>query len=159
MSFVALPDHLKKIQLTINPLPHKEGWVLKKLTDKHKTIIALHVQNMKRIDIAEVAGCTPEYVSMIVAQPLAQAYLKQIEEYTDARLSALYGKSVDAIEKGLDAGDEEIALKAARLQLEATGKFGKTEKGNQTAEDVVAQLLKHAHTVILGQNVQVNQGN
>lgn len=139
---------------TIRPTNGK--WELKKLSQKHKTIIALHVQNLTREEISQVAGCTPEYVSMIVAQPLAQQYLAELEKYMDSRLKALYGKSVDAIQQGLDSQDEEVALKAARLQLEATGKMKKDDERGHSAEDVVAAILDRA-TVIIGQNVQVNQ--
>lgn len=143
-------------RLKLRAIPVKEGWVLKKLSQKHKTIIALHAQNVRRADIAEVAGCTPEYVSMIVAQPLAQGHLRDIERYMDSRLQQLYGRSIDAIEDGLNDGSADIKLKAARLQMEATNKLKKTDADNQSAEDVVAALLKHASVVAIGGHVQVN---
>jgi len=135
----------------------KPTWELKKLSQKHKTIVALHAQGVDRFDIGQVADCTPEYVSMIVKQPLAKAYLAELEEYMDSRLKSLYGKTVDVISNGLDSGNEDVALKAARLQLESTGKLKGEKKEAQSAEDVVAAILSRA-TVIIGQNVQVNQG-
>jgi len=135
-----------------------QTWELKKLSQKHKNIIALHVQCMKREDIGKIAGCTPEYVSMVVAQPLAKAYLRDLEKYMDSRLEALYGRSVDVIQDGLDGAATETQLKAARLQLEVTGKLKGDKDGAQSAEDVVAALLKHAAggVVAIGGNVQVN---
>lgn len=150
---------LDRRHLTINPEVVKEGWVLKKLSQKHKTIIALHAQNVSRIDIADVAGCTPEYVSMIVAQPLAQSHLHDIEKYMDSRLRQLYTKSIDAIERGLDNEDSETSLKAARLQLEASHKLKDRAEDRQSAEDVVSALLKQATVVAIGQHVQVNTGD
>lgn len=142
--------------IAINPIKLKEGWVLKKLSQKHKHIVALHLQSVSRMDIGAICGCTPEYVSMLLRQPLVQAYLKETEAYMDERLRALQGKSIDAIESGLDSGDGELQLKAARLQLEATGKLKQVADKERSAEDVVADILARA-TVVIGQNVQVNQ--
>lgn len=139
-------------------LPKLNGkWDLKKLTEKHKTIVALHAQGVGRYDIGKVAGCTPEYVSMIVAQPLAKEYLAHLQQYLDSRMMAMYSKSVDAISRGLDSDDEEIQLKAARLQMEAAGKLKQQVKDTGTAEDVVAQILAKAQNVIVANNVQINQ--
>jgi len=152
MDEVALP--------AINPLKLQEGWKLKKLSQKHKNMIALHCQNMKREDIGEIVGCTPEYVSMILAQPLAKEYLREVELYLDQRLQGLYNKTVDVIEAGLDGAATDAQLKAARLQMEATGKLKGDKAENQSAEDVVTALLKAAAsgTVVIGQNVQINNG-
>lgn len=145
---------------SINILPSpKEGWELKKLSQKHKNIIALHLQGVSRADIGEFCGCTPEYVSMIIAQPIAKEYLRDVEKYLDARMQSLYGKTVDTIQAGLDGNATDTQLKAARLQLEATGKLKQDKDAAQTAEDVVAALLKAAGGVVaIGNNVQVNVG-
>ena len=137
-------------------LPSKKEWVLKKLSQKHKNIIALHAQAASREDIGNIVGCTPEYVSMVVAQPLAQEYLKGVNKYQDQRLEAMYGKTVDTIFKGMDGKATDAQLKAARLHLEATGRLKGKDDDKQSAEDVVAALLKHASVVAIG-NVQINQ--
>ena len=144
---------------TINPEKLRAGWVLKKLSQKHKNVIALHAQSMSRADIGQMCSCTPEYVSMIVAQPLAKEYLRDIEKYMDSRLETLYGKTVDVIQAGLAGNATDTQLKAARLQMEATGKLKGGTAEVQTAEDVVSALLAAAAkgTFIIGQNVQVNQ--
>lgn len=147
---------------TINPEKIAEGWQLKKLSQKHKNIIALHAQNVKREDIGKTVGCTPEYVSMIMQQPLAREYMRDLEKYMDSRLEALYGRSVDVIQSGLDGDATDTQLKAARLQLEVTGKLKPKDGDKQTAEDVVSALLKHAAgggVIAIGNNVQVNTGD
>lgn len=134
-------------------------WQPKKLTEKHKNIIALHTQSMKRQEIAEYCGCTPEYVSMVVATDLAQAYMRDLEKYLDHRVKALYDKSVDVIHDGLNGIATDTQLKAARLQLEMTGKLKEGTTETQTAEDVVAALLKAASAggiINIAQNIQVN---
>ena len=127
-----------KLLPTIRPLPADKTWELKKLSQKHKNIIALHVQNVSRTDIGDMCNCTPEYVSMIIAQPLAKAYLRDVEKYMDSRMEALYGRTVDIIHAGLNGDATDTQLKAARLQMEATGKLKSDNKESQTAEDVVA---------------------
>lgn len=151
--------HLTQRPRTVNLGELKRtGWQPKRLNDKHKAIIALHAQAVRREDISRVCGCTPEFVSMVVRTDLAKAYLAQLEEHTDGRLRQLYGASVDAIDSGLHSDDEEIKLKAARLQLEASGKMKGDQRDNRTAEDLVASILAQA-TVIIGNNIQVNQHN
>lgn len=134
-------------------------WQPKKLTEKHKNIIALHIQSMKRAEIAEFCGCTPEYVSMVVATDLAQEYMRELEKYLDHRVKALYERSVDVIRDGLTGAATDTQLKAARLQLEMTGKLKENVTEQQTAEDVVTALLKAAAaggTINIAQNIQVN---
>ena len=135
----------------------QKRWELKRLSQKHRNIIALHAQCMSRTDIGQMCSCTPEYVSMVVAQPLAKQYLRELEQYMDSRLQAMYTKSVNVIDKGLDGDATDAQLKAARLQLEVTGKLKGDRNDNQTAEDVVMALLRAAAggTIAIGQNVQV----
>lgn len=144
---------------TITPGDLKPGWVLKKLSQKHKHIIALHLQGVSRFDIGSVCGCTPEYVSMVVKQPLAQEYLRQVEAHMDEQLRVAGIRGTEVLLEKLDSTDEEIQLKAARLALESQGKLKPSDSKQKSAEDVVASLLAHATTVIVGTNVQVNQGD
>lgn len=148
-------DQALSLQTTIHPsVIQQKGFVLKKLKQKHKTMVALHLQGLKRDQIAQLAGCVPEYVSMIIAQPIVQEYLRDLEQYMDNRLRSLYGKSVDAIDSVLTSGSDDAKLKAARLQMEATDKMGKQEHGKQTAEDVVSAILAGIQV-----NVNVNTGD
>lgn len=139
----------------------KDKWQPKHLSQKHKNIIALHAQGVSREEIGEFCKCTPEYVSMIVATPIAKEYLSDLERYLDSRMNALYSQSVETIHQGMMGNATDTQLKAARLQLEATNKLGKDNKESQSAEDVVSAILKAATagTVVIGQNVQVNQGD
>lgn len=148
---------------TIHDATNAEGgvakWQPKKLTEKHKNIIALHIQSMKRAEIAEFCGCTPEFVSMVVATDLAQEYMRDLEKYLDHRVKSLYTMSVDVIKDGLSGIATDVQLKAARLQLEMTGKLKESVTEQKTAEDVVAALLQAAAaggTINIAQNIQVN---
>ena len=126
-------------------------FVLKRLSNKHKNMVALSRQGMSRDSVAEYCGCTPQYVTMILKQPLARAYIADLEVHLDTRLRGLYEKSVNVIADVLDNGKNADRLAAAQIQLEAIGKRKlDPSEGKQTAEDIVSAML------IQNSNVQVN---
>jgi hypothetical protein len=133
--------------------PARNPFLLKKLTQKHKDMVVLSLQGLSRDKVAEVCGCTPEYVTMIARQPLAKAYIAELEEHMDLRLRGLYEKSIDAIQAGLASPKVSDKLAAAQIQMAAVGKSElPAGKDNQTAEDVVGAMLIQAGSV------QVNIG-
>lgn len=104
-----------------NPQP---AFQLKKLKPKHRQVAALLAQGVGRAEVAAITGITPEYVSMLARQPLFMEYVKQLTEFTDVRLQALYDKSVDVLADTLVAGSEDARLRAAGMVMKATGKEG-----------------------------------
>lgn len=129
----------------------KNPWVLKRLSGKHKDMIVLSLQGLTRDKVAEYCGCTPEYVTMINKQPLARAYIADLEAHLDLRLRGLYEHSINAISDGLKSPKVSDRLAAASLHLETIGKRTPVSDDSvQTAEDVVGAML------IQGSNVQVN---
>ena len=125
--------------------------ILKKLSNKHKQAIALVLQGMSRADVSEAVGFVPEYVTMLLQQPLAKEHIANVNRALDTQLEGLYGKSVEAISKGLNHQDPDVALRAAKVQMQATGRLEPQEGGKKTAEDVVSAIL-------LGVNVNVRTG-
>ena len=133
--------------------PKANPFILKKLTQKHKDMVVLSLQGLSRDKVAEVCGCTPEYVTMINKQPLARAYIADLEEHLDLRLRGMYERSLDAIKDGLTSPKISDRLAAAQIQMAATGKSELSSgKDSQTAEDVVGAMLIQAGSV------QVNIG-
>lgn len=116
----------------------KYKFSLKRLTPKHKEVAALLAQGLKAVDVARIVGFTPEYLHMLSKQPLFIEYIDGMNAVVDRQLEALYGKSVEVIADALSAGGDE-ALKAARLQMEATNRVGK-----QKSE----VLHKHEHSLV-----------
>lgn len=98
---------------------------LKKLSPKHKEVMSLLAQGVERQVIAKMCRITPEYVTWLARQPLCREYIKEMSEFVDARLEALFNKTADVIAETLECGTEDGKLKAARLQLEVTGRVGK----------------------------------
>jgi len=123
--------------------------ILKKLSLRHKQAISLILQGSSREEAAEVAGFVPEYMSFLLQQPVAKDYIAHINRTVSVQLEALYGKSVAAVAGGLNALDPDVRLRAAKLQLQTTGRLEPDEGSRKTAEDVVQAIL-------LGVQVNVN---
>lgn len=137
------------------PTPAKDTkpkWQLKKLTTKHKRIVALKVAGLSRADIAEACGCTPEYVTMLMNQPLVIAMVEQEQLALDQDLRDLTGEAVTAIRRTIRSGDDAVALRSAELVLKSQGKLTPNEvKPGETAEDFVSRIMQ-----INNSQVQVN---
>lgn len=131
------------------PFPTAEEvkkWDPKRLTPKHRQILSLHAQGMRRAEIGALCKCTPEFVSMLASTDSGKAYLKELEGYLDGRMRALYKKTIDAVEDQLENGRGADKLAAAKLQLQVTGKLGKEKDEAESAEDVIQRIM----------NLQVN---
>lgn len=129
----------------------KNPWILKRLSQKHKDMIALSLQGLDREKVGEYCGCTPQYVTMINRQPLAREYIADLESHMDLRLRGLYSRSLDALQAGLSSPRISDKLAAAQIQLRAIGKeVPGPDDSKQTAEDIVGAML------VQGTNVQVN---
>jgi hypothetical protein len=100
------------------------GWQLKKLTERHKTICSLFAQGMPRGDIATLTGVHPNYITMLMKQPLIQKYVKDMSIVAGVQLESMAQKVVDTIGEVMTSGNGTERLKAARLQAEMTGRIG-----------------------------------
>ena len=125
----------------LEPVEERTPVELKKLQQWHKTALSLLAQGLGRGAIAEACDCTPEYITMLAKQPVCQAYLKEMQEFADTRFQALTEQSVEAIADTLVNGGIEEKLKAARLQMEATGRVGKTQSINIKTSGGLVQIL------------------
>lgn len=101
-----------------------QGIVLQKLSERHKQAAALLAQGVPRSLIAEAVQYTPEYITWLGRQPLFIQYIKEMSEVSSVQLEAMFGRSVEIIGEGMQSGGE-LGLKAAKLQLEATGRVGR----------------------------------
>ena len=98
---------------------------LQKLSPRHKQVAALLAQGVDRQTIAAAIDYTPEYVTWLQRQPLFIAYVKEMSVAVGTRLEALFAKSVDVIATAMQVGTVDDQLKAAKLQMEATGRVGR----------------------------------
>ncbi|HEX6826415.1 MAG TPA: hypothetical protein VF077_08880 [Nitrospiraceae bacterium] len=123
-------------------------WKLQSLSDKHKQAAALLAQGCGPLEIGAVLEFTPQYITMLQRDPLFKKYLADMVEVSETRLDALFNRSVDIIAEGLDNGASENQLKAARLQLEVTGRIGKNMRNGATSEDTANRLARLAERLV-----------
>lgn len=99
-------------------------WEMKELKPKHKQICSMLAQGIPRSTIASVIDCTPEYISMLSAQPKMQDYMKEMCQAASLQLEGMFVQSVEVIGEVMRDGNHADKVKAARLQLEATKRVG-----------------------------------
>lgn len=119
----------------------KSGWVLKKLTTKHMEALAYIAQGMQKKQAAARVGFTPEYITMLLRQPLAIDYIRRLNESVAAQLEAMFGQTVHVISEAMENGTHSEKLKAARLQLEATKRIGRSDNLPTNPVDSESRLM------------------
>lgn len=105
-------------------------WTLQRLTHKHVTMCTLYAQGLANKKIASLLEWAPEYITMLLRQPLIKDKIKEFAEAADARLLALTDQSVEVIAEVLREGNHKEKLNAARLQLEAVSRVGASKAGS-----------------------------
>lgn len=143
----------------------QEGIKLQKLSARHKQVLSLMAQGMDRQTCSIATKYTPEYVTWLLKQEICQEYLNQMVQVAESQLQAQFCKSVDVIGETLINGTEEGKLKAAKLQLEATGRVGKLQQPsappveadrlNVLAERLVGLLKQTQGRVVNGEVTEV----
>ena len=123
VSYLSLPEGVPQEELDSSGLK----WELKELKPMHKTVASLFAQGKKNVEIAAICDCTPQYVGMLLRQPLVKAYISEMCEVVGTRLEALFAQSVEVISDAMTNGTTNEKLKAARLQLEATKRIGRVD--------------------------------
>lgn len=130
----------------MNDLSTKTHFQLKRLSPKHRQVAALLAQGLGRSEISGLVKCCPEYVTMLAKQPLFMAYVKEMTQFTDVRLQALFDKGVDVVANLMQTGTEDTKLRAAQTVLKAVGKDGTQEKTTVNVKFVVQLPTKSATT-------------
>lgn len=121
----------------------KYEWVLKKLKPVHVQICALLGQGLKNTEVAMMTQVTPEYVSMLLRQPIIKQEVARISEIAGTRLELLFEKSVDTIAHVLENGNNSEKLKAVRIHGELTKRIGRPDPyatGTNVPDDRLEQL-------------------
>ena len=115
---------------------------------KWRWVLELTLSGHTRDEVLELTNLSTATYYRILADERIRAIKQQMLIGLDARFEALYSKVVDAIEDGLDPGnDKRLRLMAARMYLNEMGRGHSAKKGkegdtyNITAEDVVFQIL------------------
>ena len=107
---------------------------LKRLSARHKNVIAMHLRCLSNRDIAFVTGMSEVNVGKILRDPLCQEIIGSYLDDMDGELLSLAPLAVDAVRSGLTSDDAKVQLNAADKYFKATGKYAKAESGVETAE-------------------------
>ena len=130
---------------------------IQELSPRHKQVASLLAQGLDRTAIAELVEYTPEYVTWLTRDPLFKQYLAEMSEHVEARFEALFEKSADVVAQQMQFGSGEEQLKAARLQLEVTGRIGKNDRPSTASDQSIERLATLANR-LTGLLSQARQG-
>ncbi len=134
---------------------------LKRLKPRHYRALFLHMNGARNQEIARMMGWSEVHVSIVLNDPLSQAFISQGMTDIDQEFRALLGPTVDVLKETLAHADPDIRLKAAEKVLRVNGKFEKkADSGAVSAESLIRSLLEQApRNVIQKQvNIQINSG-
>lgn len=121
-------------------LPSQRKIQLKELSPKHKQVAALLAQGVDRETIGVAVQYEPEYVTWLGGDPLFRQYVREMGKLAETRLEAMFEQAVDVIASEMRSGGEN-ALKAARMQMEATGRIGKERR--DSSDEQPPDYLEH----------------
>lgn len=122
------------------------------LSPREYRVLRLHLQGMRRCDIARIIGITEVGVGVILGRPRVKAVKAEKLVDLEDDISALQLKALNAYRTGLDNPDVEIQMKAADRVFKVSGKESKTQtKNTATASQLVSQVMQKFE-----QNITVN---
>lgn len=109
---------------------------LHELNEKHHQVAALIAQGLTPTEISSMVSYTKGYITWLTRDPLFSAYMDEMVAFSQKQVEVMFCGSVAAIGGGLHSGDADISLKAARLQLEVTGRIGKNERPSVSTDSL-----------------------
>jgi hypothetical protein len=131
---------------------------IKRITMKHRRMVAMHVQGRPHVDIARALGCAPATVSVVLNNPTIRAVLSRIHEEFDGYIMDLKPLVHEALRDSLTKGSRSEKMKAIDRWGRITGEFKDQPVQDQSAEDVIQRALKIRHTGADGSITEVSYG-
>lgn len=119
---------------------NKDG--LKRLSQRHKLMIGMHLNGVSNAKIAEEMGITTGTVGGLVRDPLAQEVIAYYYEGVEAELKALFPKVVDTIRDSLDNGSISTRLKGVDRFTKLTGMGEKGDDKRGVTINIVQDARK-----------------
>lgn len=125
-----------------------DAWELKDLKPIHKQVCSLAAQGVRNVKIAELVGITPEYVHVLLKQPVCREYVAKMNAAVGVQLEAMFQQTVEVISGAMQNGNVGEQLKGARLQLEATKRIGSGSMAPQTVDATTDRLALLAERLV-----------
>lgn len=94
---------------------------LKELRPIHQHIIAMYLQGMKCVEIAQQMGCSLATVHTVIHDPLAQGIIVAARDGYWQELEGMFPLVLDALRDGLQNGSIQLRLQAAAQWSKMTG--------------------------------------
>jgi len=136
------PEPAATLARRIVGTPRKKKSQLKRLSQRHKLIIGLHLAGKSNEHIADVVGCSRLTVGAIIRDPLAQEVITYYYEGVEDELKALFPAVVDTVRAALGNASIETRLKGVDRFAKLTGLDG--DRGENKGTTV--QILLDART-------------
>lgn len=114
---------------------------IKRLTARHKAVVALHLSGFSRQKIGETLECPQSWVNKTLRDPSVRAIVDRGMEIAEDELAALFPLSVNALRTVLENGTETGRLRAAETVLKSQGKHEKPQASQESAEDVIGRMM------------------
>ena len=119
------PEPAATLARRIIGTPRKSRGGLKRLSQRHKLIIGLHLAGKSNEHVADVVGCSRFMVGSVIRDPLAQEVITYYYEGIESELKALFPKVVNTVRDALDNASIETRLKGVDRFAKLTGLDGK----------------------------------
>lgn len=126
----------------------QNSFKLQALNEKHRQVASLMAQGLGPLEIASVVDYTMQYISMLARDPLFKEHLSNISQFVTLQHEAMFARTVEAVNNGFNSGIVEDNLKAARLNLEITGRIGKGERPSAGMESSLDRLATLAERLL-----------
>ena len=137
------PEPAATLARRIVGTPRKGRKALKRLTQRHKLIIGLHLAGKSNAEVSDVVGCSRMMVSSVIRDPLAQEVITYYYEGVEDELKALFPAVVDTVRDALDP------LKSIDTRLKGVDRFAKLtglDAKDGDKKDITMNVIVNART-------------
>jgi hypothetical protein len=131
---------------------------IKRITMKHRRMVAMHVKGHTCTEIAKMLGTSPGTVSVVLNNPTIRAVLQRIHAEFDGYIQDLKPLVYESLRDTLVHGTRTEKLKAIDRWGRITGEFKDTPMQDVSAEDVIQRALRIRHTGVDGSVTEVSYG-
>lgn len=136
------PEPAATLARRIIGTPRKSRGGLKRLSQRHKLIIGLHLAGKSNEHVADVVGCSRFMVGSVIRDPLAQEVITYYYEGIESELKALFPAVVNTVRDALGNASIETRLKGVDRFAKLTGLDAK-DGGNK---GTTVQIIMDART-------------
>lgn len=117
---------------------------IKRLSMKHRRVIALHLQGYDASKIASAMGLKAPTVYAILRNPTVQGIISQAISAYDDDIAALMGPAIGTVRFAMEQKESSLkeALRAADMAIKMNGKYRDVAEKGDTAEDVIQRIYQ-----------------